>query len=99
MRKPLVIDYKLPYPTGTATGVMINSFFTNGEPQTFFCRAQIVLLSSEALAGRSRWAGPRSSRPGLVDIHACESQASYWSEHTRCAGRGLCDADTVRVKC
>ena len=30
VRKPLVIDYKLPYPTGTATGVMINSFFTNG---------------------------------------------------------------------
>jgi uncharacterized oligopeptide transporter (OPT) family protein len=31
VRKPLVIDYKLPYPTGTATGVMINSFFTNGD--------------------------------------------------------------------
>ncbi len=26
VRKPLVIDYNLPYPTGTATGLMINSF-------------------------------------------------------------------------
>ena len=42
VRKPLVIDYKLPYPTGTATGVMINSFFTNGDlakqqVRTFSC--------------------------------------------------------------
>jgi len=36
VRKPLVIDYKLPYPTGTATGVMINSFFTNGELEMLF---------------------------------------------------------------
>ncbi len=27
VRKPLVIDYGLPFPSGTATGLMINSFF------------------------------------------------------------------------
>jgi OPT family oligopeptide transporter len=30
VRKPLVIDYNLPYPTGTAVGTMIRSFFNDG---------------------------------------------------------------------
>ena len=42
VRKPLVIDYKLPYPTGTATGVMINSFFTNGD----LAKQQVIFSSS-----------------------------------------------------
>lgn len=28
VRKPMIINYGLPYPSGTAMGVMINSFFT-----------------------------------------------------------------------
>ena len=28
--QPLVIDYNLPYPTGTAVGTMIRSFFNDG---------------------------------------------------------------------
>lgn len=28
LRKLFILDYKLPYPSGTATGLMINSFFT-----------------------------------------------------------------------
>ena len=55
VRKPLVIDYKLPYPTGTATGVMINSFFTNGE---------LELLPSTKSPGRQLpWASKSFTRP------------------------------------
>jgi uncharacterized oligopeptide transporter (OPT) family protein len=47
VRKPLVIDYKLPYPTGTATGVMINSFFTNGD----LAKQQAMRLLKLGIAG------------------------------------------------
>jgi len=75
VRKPLVIDYKLPYPTGTATGVMINSFFTNGEfgppsllrparnsPAGWLGQYSMLLLTLDSLR-------PRGSKPVSGQTH------------------------------
>ncbi len=42
--QPLVIDYNLPYPTGTAVGTMIRSFFNDGAQ----ARKQAIMIAKTA---------------------------------------------------
>lgn len=44
--QPLVITYNLPYPTGTAVGTMIRSFFTDGAT----ARKQALMMAMTGLA-------------------------------------------------
>ena len=53
VRKPLVIDYNLPYPTGTAVGTMIRSFFNDGRS----ARRQALMLAKTGLAAFA-WCAP-----------------------------------------
>ena len=46
VRRALVIDYNLPYPTGTAVGTMIRSFFNDGRS----ARRQALMLAKTGLA-------------------------------------------------
>ena len=47
--QPLVIDYNLPYPTGTAVGTMIRSFFNDGAN----ARQQALMMFRVRLLGFS----------------------------------------------
>ena len=44
--QPLVITYNLPYPTGTAVGTMIRSFFNDGAN----ARQQALMMCKTGLA-------------------------------------------------
>jgi hypothetical protein len=43
----MIIDYKLVYPSGTATGILINSFHTPGGLEIAKCDFQHTLLINE----------------------------------------------------
>ena len=58
VRKALVIDYNLPYPTGTAVGTMIRSFFNDGR-------------SARRQAAHARQDRPRRLRLVRAPRHPC----------------------------
>ena len=54
--QPLVIDYNLPYPTGTAVGTMIRSFFNDGanarQQALMMFRVRLLLYKHSASSQR-----------------------------------------------
>ena len=91
VRKALVIDYNLPYPTGTAVGTMIRSFFNDGRS----ARRQALMLAKTGLAAFA-WCGfpapsaaPRCCAMQWVrTVHMCRA-GMLWI-NWRCTHRRSC---------